>query len=328
MKQAEKKWRDPDFGPLSDKQGGAFSIYYDGQDQDHLPSKLEDIQWLRPEQYLADVEDATEPVFIKAGSSSNEVKQGNIGNCWFISALSILATHDELIVGSTGIVDKDSLEMLDSTSVAECSKGLLPAIFHRFTKIGVYCFRFFKNYSWRYVIIDTELPYDKNFQTLVFAKCLDPSELWVPLIEKAYAKLAGCYQALTSGNIDDGLVDMTGYACEKLKYSEDDYYKNKEAIWEQLMDAVANNSLMGCSRSPDGAGVETDLEIESIGPTGLVCGHAYSIMSLFELHDSKMQNPRKTHRLFHIRNPWGEKEWIGPWSGGESDDKEKLETHR
>lgn len=72
--QGKKTWRDPDFGPLSDKQGGAFSIYYDGQDQDHLPSKLEDIEWQRPEQYLADIEDATKPVFIKAGSSSNEVK--------------------------------------------------------------------------------------------------------------------------------------------------------------------------------------------------------------------------------------------------------------
>jgi len=29
--------------------------------------------------------------------------------------------------------------------------------------------------------------------------------------------LAGCYQALTSGNIDEGLIDMTGYACEKRK---------------------------------------------------------------------------------------------------------------
>ena len=52
---------------------------------------------------------------------------------------------------------------------------------------------------------------------LVYAKCQDDEEFWAPLIEKAYAKLAGCYQALTSGNIDEGLVDMTGYACEKRK---------------------------------------------------------------------------------------------------------------
>lgn len=155
-----------------------------------------------------------------------------MGNCWFISALSILATHDELIVGSTGIVDKDSLEILDSTSVEECSKGLFPALFHRFSKEGIYCFRFFKNFSWRYVIIDTYLPVDQNLGSLIFAKCSKPCELWVPFIEKAYAKLSGCYQALTSGNIDDGLVDMTGYACEKFKFDEDYFEKNKEMIWE------------------------------------------------------------------------------------------------
>ena len=48
---------------------------------------------------------------------------------------------------------------------------------------------------------------------LVFAKCVNEEELWVPLIEKAYAKLFGCYEALKAGNIDEGLVDMTGLAC-------------------------------------------------------------------------------------------------------------------
>jgi hypothetical protein len=63
-------------------------------------------------------------------------------------------------------------------------------------------------------VIDDKLPV-VDYQ-LVFAKCLDEEELWVPLIEKAYAKLFGCYEALRSGNIDEGLVDMTGFACEKL----------------------------------------------------------------------------------------------------------------
>jgi hypothetical protein len=89
--------------------------------------------------------------------------------------------------------------------------------------------RFFKDFSWRYVIIDKYLPTVDYM--LCFAKCLDEEELWVPLIEKAYAKLTGCYQALTSGNIDDGLVDMTGYACEKPKYNFSYMEKHKEEIW-------------------------------------------------------------------------------------------------
>ena len=42
----------------------------------------------------------------------------------------------------------------------------------------------------------------------------------MPLIEKAYAKLHGCYESLISGFIDDGLTDMTGLAAEKVKIQD------------------------------------------------------------------------------------------------------------
>lgn len=39
---------------------------------------------------------------------------------------------------------------------------------------------------------------------------------------------------------------------------------------------------------------------------GLVEGHAFAIISVFELGDGT--------RLLKIRNPWGSKEWNGAWS--------------
>jgi len=83
----------------------------------------------------------------------------------------------------------------------------------------MYVFRFYKNNSWRYVIIDDRLPcYKKDYgdKDLVFGRCRSVNEFWVPLIEKAYAKIHNCYEALIGGFIDDGLTDMTAYAQTKI----------------------------------------------------------------------------------------------------------------
>jgi hypothetical protein len=44
------------------------------------------------------------------------------------------------------------------------------------------------------VLVDDRIPVWDNEKTTspVFARCKDPNELWVPLVEKAYAKLHGC----------------------------------------------------------------------------------------------------------------------------------------
>ena len=53
------------------------------------------------------------------------------------------------------------------------------------------------------------------------------------MIEKAYAKLFGCYEALRSGSVDEAIVDMTGLVCEKImlfnekgqfKFEDDEFW--------------------------------------------------------------------------------------------------------
>lgn len=74
---------------------------------------------------------------------------------------------------------------------------------------------------------------------------------------------------------------------------------------------------MGCSVT---GGTEHAVIIDGV-QTGIISGHAYGLLDVFEIADPKMENPRKTHRLLRVRNPWGQSEWKGKWSDGSDEIK-------
>ena len=179
-----------------------------------------------------------------------------------------MATEDELIRGAFDPSTNFDNEISDQEAKG-MTTGVYPPMFHYLRKYGMYVFRFYKNYGWRYVIIDDRLPcYNKAYgdKELVFGRCRSINEFWVPLIEKAYAKMHNCYEALISGFIDDGLTDMTAFAQTKIIFKKRGsktikLYHNtsdkgkvllknedaKEELWKLMKRANQNNSLMGCS---------------------------------------------------------------------------------
>ena len=58
---------------------------------------------------------------------------------------------------------------------------------------------------------------------------------------------------------------------------------------------------------------------EAVLDCGLIKGHAYCVTDVRKLDISSGMMKyfkREKVRMIRLRNPWGEKEWNGPWSDG------------
>jgi len=55
------------------------------------------IAWLEAKDYCGGLK----PQFIDDGAGAGDVKQGLLGDCWFIGALSVIVSRDELLTGGS-----------------------------------------------------------------------------------------------------------------------------------------------------------------------------------------------------------------------------------
>ena len=312
---------DPDFGPHLGNNGDVCLYWNSEPPSSSYPNPhTKEFQWKSAKDVYAN------PDFIKAGTESGDVIQGSLGDCWLIGALSVMALRDDLLYGN--LEDINTPEEITLNNAKYMSKGVYSGIFHNLKDVGMYVFKFFINSAWRWVIVDDKIPMYVDLETknceYVFGHCKDKEELWVSLLEKAYAKIFGCYEALNGGLIDDALTDLTGKVAEKCKISGSggaidlnliDPQKTDE-LWVKLQKYREDRTLMGCSI--EGDGVEGDVVVDG-ERTGLLSRHAYSIIDILTLEDP--QAPKGRHRLLRIRNPWGQREWQGKWR----DHSEELE---
>ena len=196
-------------------------------------------------------------------------------------------------------------------------KKLLKACFWKqedFKELGFYVLRFFKDCNVIFIIVDDRIPVKAKDGRIIFAGCKDANELWVPIIEKAYAKLHGSYKALIGGYTHYGLADLTGYCPHQIVLREGyvgfaEKYEGNE-LWNTLVRYKSYGCLMGCSIKPN---PKEKKQVEAEAGNGLYYSHAYSLLDIGEI-DLPDPNSKVKIRLLKLRNPWGKGEWEGPYS--------------
>ncbi|KAI6186728.1 hypothetical protein M3Y98_00164000 [Aphelenchoides besseyi] len=234
------------------------------------------IIWLRPQDIVTkDGRKCRWSIFNDPKSS--DIEQGLLGNCWFISALSLIAERRE-ILETIFINNKE------------------------YSANGVYMIRLYIDGLPKTVVIDDFFPCHAIKRTMIFAVGR-MNQLWVSLIEKALAKCYGSYSRLRAGRIHEGLVTLIGCPCQTLDLDaclpEDQ--ANLDFVWAQLVTANEALFLMGASC---GAG-RNPVNIDEYKGLGLMAQHAYSILNVCQVG---------SQRLIRLKNPWGQFVWSGEWS--------------
>ena len=224
-----------------------------------------------------------------------QIRQGAVGNCWFLSALAVVAEKEYLL------------------------RRIVPHT--RLNQRGVYQINLCLDGKWTPIIVDSHFPVvfkpvgslskqalrgavATEQQTLALpAFCAAPErQLWAALVEKAYAKVHGSYAQLSGGWHTEAWGDLTGAPTETVHFVATD----PTILWSTLLSYQEAGFLMGVST-------------QGSSNEGLVGGHAYSVLNVIEIPNvvvgrqakvtdflngqvSKRQE-RETVRLLRIRNP-------------------------
>lgn len=279
------KFTDADFPPTIDSIMG----FREGRMKE---SDFIKYPWCRPEEYF-------KGAFTVYGQIAPEdIQQGQLGDCYFLASLSSISEFPERIERLILVkqVAQDSVY-----AIAMCHDGI-----------------------WTEVVIDDTVACQPVSKSPIFTRS-SQKELWVILMEKAWAKINGGFQNISAGLTREALRGFTGASCKTFFTQQ-----NREEIWKKLMVGDKMNFIM--TAATDDLNNGSDDYQDKIG----ICGsHAYSLLAVYEITNVNglwqlvqpgSQPSGQVERLVKLRNPWGKCEWKGSWNDNDPKWNDQLKN--
>ena len=254
-------------------------IYFEGLEK----SDLEDwdkYHWCRIEE-ITDFKNNYE--IFEEGATIEDIVQGDINDCYFLSAIGSLCSDSNFFEKIFHIKNKSEEHVY-----------------------GIYLFL---NAKWKLVLVDDYFPYEivnLDEKKLCFGSSVQ-KELWVSLLEKAWAKVNGSYARIgCRGFMNETFDVLTEAYTEEIhmeEYINKKEKKNrKEELWKMLEDYFDKKYFIT-------AGTSDDIEEEEGEEIGLVPGHAYTLIQKY-----KVETVVGEERLVKLKNPYGDTVFSGDWN--------------
>ena len=199
----------------------------------------------------------------------NDIKQGKLGDCYLLAAIAALAEQPQRIL-NLFLIQKENPE-------------------------AYYACKIMYKGKWKTIDLDEMIPCTGSQPA--FSKAVN-QELWVVMLEKAWAKLYASYKRIEAGYPEEGLHDLTGAHIRAIRFKMN---FNKEAEWKYFTDATERKFAMIASSQP---GSDTN-----VSTSGIVDGHAYTFLGAYNLSCQG-----RTERVIKLRNPWGKTESTTKWN--------------
>ena len=229
---------------------------------------------------LGDLFDANKLNVLKPNQKlSQDVVQGELGDCYFLSVLAAFAEEPNIINKLVDPKEKGNNGSFTSNVIIHGEPVKL--------------------------VVDDTFPV-ANESKLAFAGLNEASgNIWPMVLEKAWAKCNRSYEDIIPGNSADAFEFLS-----PAPYNT--FYHNAETrptLFETITEANKKGYVVLADITETAS-----TNLETLSKLGLITNHAYTVINSAVL---KKSNGAEI-KLLKMKNIWGTNEWVGDWSDNSS----------